>query len=112
MGMALGIRAPRNFATPRREQRIPMEIGVHITGHVTLPGTETTFTENVSARGARVLTARRWRMNDRLTIATPSGSFRAIARVAYCQPVSGAGFAVGLELLEPTGTWVLAAQPD
>lgn len=110
--MALGMRAPKDFSTPRREQRVPMEIGVHISGHASLPGTETTFTENVSPRGARVLTARRWKPNDRLTIATPSGSFRAIARVAYCQPVSGTGFAVGLELVEPTGTWVLAAQPN
>lgn len=109
--MALGTRAPKNFAVPRREKRIPMEIGVHISGHAALPGTEETFTENVSARGVRVLTARRWKTNDRLTIATPGGSFHSIARVAYCQSISESEFAIGVELLEPSGTWVLG-QPS
>jgi hypothetical protein len=105
--MALGIGAPKSFAVPRREKRIPMEIGVQISGHPVLPGTETTFTENVSVRGLRVLSTRRWKTNDRLTIVTPSGSFSSIARVAYCQSVGQAGFAIGLELLEPSGKWVL-----
>jgi hypothetical protein len=86
---------------------MPMEIGVHISGHAAIPGTETTFTENVSQRGLRVLSARRWKTNDRVTIATPAGSFQAIARVAYCKAVSDSGFAVGLELLDPARTWVL-----
>lgn len=106
------MRAPKSFAIPRRDKRIPMEIGVQISGHAAQPGTEATFTENVSVRGVRVLTARRWKTNDRLTITTPSGSFHSIARVAYCQTVSESGFAVGLELLEPTGTWVLGGQSD
>jgi PilZ domain len=105
--MALGIGAPKSFSIPRREKRIPMEIGVQISGHAALPGTETTFTENVSMRGVRVLTARRWKTNDRLTITTLAGSFHSIARVAYCKPAPEAGFAIGLELLDPTGTWVL-----
>jgi hypothetical protein len=49
-----------------------MEVGVQITGHLALPGTETTFTENVSSRGARVLSTRRWKIYDQLTIASTS----------------------------------------
>jgi hypothetical protein len=85
-----------------------MEVGVHITGHPALPGTETTFTENVSARGARVLSVRRWKTNDRLTLTTLTGTFRSLARVAYCQLVPETGFAVGLEFIEPDGKWVVA----
>jgi|SRR5208282_1304405 hypothetical protein len=107
--MALGLGAPKTFTIARREKRVPMEIGVHISGHTTLPGTETTFTENVSSRGARVLSSRRWKTNDRLTITTFAGSFRALARVAYCQGVPEAGFAIGIELIEPSGAWVVAA---
>jgi hypothetical protein len=54
------------------------------------------------------LSARRWKQNDRLTIATLTGSFRALARVAYCQLVPEEGFAVGLEFIEPNGKWVIA----
>ncbi|HUA00618.1 MAG TPA: PilZ domain-containing protein [Candidatus Aquilonibacter sp.] len=110
--MPLGIGGPKNFAIPRRDKRIPMEIGIHIAGHPTIPGTEATFTENVSARGVRVLTARRWNINDRLTVTMPSGSFRATARVAYCHSVAESRFAVGLELIDPTGTWVLGGFSD
>jgi len=85
-----------------------MEVGVHITGHPALPGTETTFTENVSARGARVLSVRRWKTDDRLTLTTLTGTFRSLARVAYCQLVPETGFAVGLEFIEPDGKWVVA----
>jgi hypothetical protein len=106
--MPFGMGVPKNTIAPRRETRIPMEVGVNITGHPALPGTETTFTENVSPRGARVLSIRRWKINDRLTISTVTGSFRSIARVAYCQLVPDTGFAVGLEFIEPTGRWVIA----
>ena len=106
--MRFGMGVPKNTVAPRREARIPMEVGVHITGHPARPGTETTFTENVSARGARVLSVRRWKTDDRLTLTTLTGTFRSLARVAYCQLVPDTGFAVGLEFIEPDGKWVVA----
>jgi len=109
--MALSIGTPKNFTTPRREPRMPMEISVQIAGHAAIPGKETTFTENVSMRGVRVLSARRWKTNDRLTITTVAGTFHSIARVAYCKQIPEAGFAIGLELLEPSGTWIVG-QPN
>src|ERR1700754_3811794 len=106
--MAFGMGVPKTFAPSRRETRTPMEVGVPIVGHPEIPGSEATFTENVSPRGARVLSVRRWKQNDRLTIATLTGSFSSLARVAYCQLVAQEGFAVGLEFLEPNGRWVIA----
>lgn len=105
--MPLGIGRKSGFSFPRVERRIPMEVGVQISGHSDLPGVETTFTENVSSRGARVLTSRKWHLNDRLTIATLTGAFQALARVAYCESVPSAGFAVGLEFVQPEGRWVV-----
>jgi hypothetical protein len=87
-----------------------MEVGIQVTGNGPLPGTEATFTSNVSSRGARILSTRRWRINDRLTIATLSGSFRSVARVAYCQPEPQlSAFAVGIEFLDPKGSWVVTS---
>ena len=103
------------YSAQRAEDRIPMELAVQIAGNERLPGVETTFTENVSSRGARVVSIRRWRTNDRLHLATLPGNFQATARVAYCQPMRGNGFAIGLEFLEPTGRWVIqppAVQED
>lgn len=109
--MRFGMGVPKTFTAPRREARVPMEVGVQITGHPRLPGTEATFTENVSSKGARVISARRWKKDDYLTLSTLTGSFQTIARVAYCQFVPEAGFAVGLEFTEPSGTWMLGKPP-
>lgn len=107
--MPFGMGVPKSLSKARRETRVPMEVGVRISGHDALPGSETTFTENISARGARVYSSRRWKTNDRLMIATLSGSFRAAARVAYCQNVSEDGFAVGLEFLDSAGSWIVGS---
>ena len=100
---------PHRTAYPvrRTEHRIPMEIPVVLEGHRKMPGVEATFTENVSARGARVVTVRHWDKGARLILASRSGEFRSSARVAYCQPLHGDGYAIGLEFLEPKGRWVV-----
>lgn len=103
--MALGTGGPDTYTFARREARVPMEVGVQISGPAL--DAESTFTENVSSRGARVWSTQKWNKNDQLIISTLPGSFRATARVAYCQPLRGALFAVGLEFVEPVGSWVV-----
>jgi len=76
-------------------------------GHRQTPGTESTFTENVSARGARVVSVRNWEKGEKLTLVSRTGKFRSSARVAYCQPLHGEGYAVGVEFLETKGRWVV-----
>src|SRR5271157_4236968 len=95
------------FTFHRAEKRILMEIPVLIDGHRQAPGSESTFTENVSARGARVVSTRRWEQGERLNFVLRTGEFRSSARVAYCQPLHGDGFAIGVEFLEPKGRWVV-----
>ena len=97
----------KKFTFHRVEPRIPMEIPVLIDGHRDAPGSESTFTENVSARGARVVSARRWENGEPLVFASRTEEFRSPARVAYCQALQGEGFAIGVEFLEPKGRWVV-----
>jgi hypothetical protein len=91
----------------RRENRIPMEIPVVLDGHRQVPGTESTFTENVSGKGARVVSVRRWEKGSPVVFASRTGEFRSAARVAYCQPIHGDGYAIGVEFLETKGRWVV-----
>src|SRR5256885_2407170 len=70
----------KRFVLNRTERRISMEIPVLIEGHGRAPGSESTFTENVSARGARVLSVRRWEQGDQLVLASRTGEFRSSAR--------------------------------
>lgn len=99
---------PKTHTKERIEPRVPMEVSVEIYGNDEQPGIEQTFTENVSSCGARVLTQRRWRRDDCLQIAAQAGRFRSRARVAYCQPVRGEGFVIGLEFLQTSGAWVVS----
>jgi PilZ domain len=95
------------FRFNRVENRIPLEIPVVLEGHRQLPGVESTFTENVSAKGARVVSTRRWEQGAPLTFTSRTGEFRSTARVAYCEPLRGDGYAIGVEFLEPVGRWVV-----
>lgn len=96
-----------DFRFHRSESRIPMEIPVVLEGSRQFPGVEATFTENVSAKGARVVSSRRWDKGAQLLFASRTGEFRSAARVAYCQPLHGEGYAIGVEFLEPKGRWVV-----
>ncbi len=98
---------PKAFAVERIERRIPMTVAVHISGAQSAAGVETTFTEDVSSRGARVSSIRRWRPNDTLHFESLPGDFRTPARVAYCHP-HREGYVIGLEFLEPSGRWVVS----
>ena len=84
-----------------------MAVAIQISGNTRHPEIEMTFTENVSTRGARILTQRLWQRNERVTVATQPGGFTSPARVAYCEPLRETGFAIGLEFLEPSGRWVI-----
>ena len=92
----------------RFEKRIPMTVAVHISEGPSATCVETTFTEDVSSRGARVPSARRWKRDEVLNFESLPGDFRALARVAYCRPHPD-GYVIGLEFLEPNGRWVVAA---
>lgn len=96
------------WAFERAETRIPMTIPVRLGGDETRLA-ETTFTRNVSARGAQVMTSRFWRTDARVRLASMPGDFSAGARVAYCEelPADTKTFVIGVEFLEPSGKWVV-----
>lgn len=100
---------PETFQVERSEPRLPMQVGVRISGNAFMPGLETTFTENVSARGARVRSVRRWRTGESVCVMSISEGFRSLARIAYCEPNQDMGYAIGVEFLELEGQWVLGS---
>ncbi len=102
-------RKPEAPQIVRCEPRLPMQVGVRLSGNTFMPGLETTFTENVSSRGARVRSVRRWRPGESVCVMSLADGFRSLARVAYCQPIHDAGFVIGVEFLELEGQWVLGS---
>ena len=68
---------------------------------------EITVTENVSRYGARVVTKALWRPNAGLTVKLLREDLPYDARIAYCNPLPEAAFAVGLQFTLPVVSWMV-----
>lgn len=65
--------------------------------------------ENISSYGVRLRTERPLRPDTRVLIKSSQGESWASARVVYCQTLKSHTFALGLEFLARTSSWLLSA---
>jgi hypothetical protein len=91
----------------RLEDRSRVHVAVDLSGLDIHTVAQQGVTENVSARGARVVTSKPWHPNDHVTVRSLLGSLRSRARVVYCQPLGKDSFAIGLELFVSVGEWTM-----
>lgn len=89
----------------RTDTRTPMQVTVDLASLDVRTPAQKGVTENVSPRGARVVTTKPWQVNEPLDLRSLLGNFRSRARVVYCQQLGEGSFAVGLQLLAATGYW-------
>ena len=66
---------------------------------------ERTLTENVSARGARVLMQRKLQPLQPAVVTSPNEGVWASANVVYCQRVGENSFAIGLKFSSRVDSW-------
>jgi hypothetical protein len=66
---------------------------------------ETTVAENVSPRGARVVSKQPWKKGDRVLVKALKGDLRWPARVVYCEILPSSTFAIGLKLPATADSW-------
>jgi PilZ domain len=97
------LRKPKQQCT---EARIPTRVGLELSGPDEPLIYETTFTENVSRHGARVVTKRRWRPNDSVLVKLPQECLPSRPRITYCQPLKGGEFAMGLQFSLVVYSWL------
>src|SRR6266404_9686709 len=90
---------------PRTEQRISRNEPVLLSNLDQPSVGESTRTQNISSRGARVFTQRIWQPGSRLLIKSLRGDFWARARVVYSRSFSNTRFAMGLEFVAWAGKW-------
>jgi hypothetical protein len=67
--------------------------------------TDLALTENVSPRGARIITKRARKAGDSCGLASLSGGFYVSARVVYCERLPNRNYCIGLELQESQQNW-------
>ncbi len=92
----------------RIENRTPLVVAVKLSSSETSIS-EFATTINVSLRGARIKARKSWIPDERVSVRSLQGNLISQARVVYCQHLAGESFAVGLELLAPTGNWTFPA---
>jgi hypothetical protein len=100
---ALG--SPMEMAAKRGENRTALKVAVDLSSLDLRTPAQEGVTENISARGARVLTNRPWKPNESLHVRSLLGNFKSRARVVYCVPVDGELYAIGLQLFAAAGNW-------
>lgn len=93
----------------RAEERKGMKVGVDLSSVDVRTPAHSGVTDNVSGRGARVLTSTAWKPNECLNVRSMLGTFRSRARVVYCAPAEGGLYAVGLQLYACAGDWISPA---
>jgi hypothetical protein len=89
----------------RYEKRSAAAVAVMLTSPNPVFPTELTLTENISSRGARVVSKGLWSANDSLVIKSLEGDLQSEARVIYRQPIRENVYAIGLQFLAPKGNW-------
>src|SRR5467141_2795945 len=89
----------------RYDKRSATAVAVMLTSRDRVSRTELTLTENISGRGARVVTKKGWSANDTLVIKSLEGDLQSEARVIYSHHIRENVYAIGLELLAPLGDW-------
>jgi hypothetical protein len=82
----------------RSGKRIPVILAAELSRPNEPVPKEMTFTENVSTRGVRFTTVRRWQPGTRVSVTFLRNGVRSEGRVAYCQRSESGDFAIGVEL--------------
>jgi len=96
---------PTRRSDGRSERRIPKRLAAELSRPDESVSKEMTFTENVSPRGVRVTTVRRWQPGTRVLLTLPQNGIWSQGKIIYCQRVESGNFALGLELPWQVQRW-------
>ena len=91
------------------EKRIPIAIVVYLArpGDPTAKRAELTFTDNISAHGACVVSAQRWKPGETAEVTSLNDKIMLVGKVTYCQKRAGDRYGVGLDFHDREVTWNL-----
>ncbi len=89
----------------RYEKRIARAVTVEVLRLDESQLNKIAVTENVSPRGARIVTDWNCASGKHVLVTAPEAGVKSLARVVYCQRVESTKFAVGLQLVVRVEEW-------
>jgi PilZ domain len=97
----------------RMERRLPIIVVVSLKylERADIDGTEWTYTDNISAHGARLFSRRNWQPGDEITL-TPFKEETASGSVVYCQRIADNRYWIGVKLRDHPTTWRIIRRYD
>jgi hypothetical protein len=89
------------------EKRIPIAIVVYLgrAENRTAEEAELTFTDNISAHGACVISAQPWKPGEMAEVTSLNDKTMLVGRVTYCQKRADDRYGVGLSFRDSEVTW-------
>jgi hypothetical protein len=96
---------PVHVPTGRHESRTARAVNVELVRLDESQRKEEAVTENLSPRGARVVTELICLPGNHVLLTSPQEGVKSVARVIYCERLDNRRFAVGLQLAVRTEEW-------
>jgi len=95
----------------RMEGRLPIVVAVRVVRIGIADGAreERTYTDNISAHGARLFSIQPWQIGEEVRVA-PRNEDAAKGSVVYCQALGDGRFAIGVKFLDEPIKWTAAAR--
>jgi len=99
--------ALKNIFDGRMEKRLPIAIVVRLTHAQDQPvnGAELTYTDNVSAHGARVISSRPWQAGELAQVTSLKDEITIRGKVVYCLKLPDNRYLIGLNFHDRRVTW-------
>jgi len=99
--------AIKNIFSGRMEKRIPIAIVVRLScaQDQAASKAELTYTDNVSAHGARVVSSRPWQIGEVAQVTSLKDEITISGRVSYCLTLSDNRYSIGLDFKNRRVTW-------
>ena len=94
----------------RKEQRVALKMFVKLSSSDN-PASEIAPTIDISCHGARVVTQRKWRPDEQVSVRSIRGNLYSRARIVHCQPYTDKSFVIGIQMYYPTGNWTTGEAP-
>lgn len=98
----------KTWISGRMERRLPIAIVVCLAHALDPPKNwaEMTYTDNVSAHGARVVSNRPWQTGDVARVTSLKDDSTLLGKVKYCQKLMDNRYCIGLNFVSNGGvTW-------
>jgi len=97
----------KSIFSGRMEKRIPIAVVVRLFDGQGQPGREPelTYTDNVSAHGARVVSNRPWQIGEVANVTSLKDEITISGKVAYCLMLPGSRYFIGLNFQDRRVTW-------